>query len=432
MERRFEAKNGQHHRRRKSDDCHCEEKETAVRNTPVPLDGQNCIACAESKSFRLPSKNLNDGKLALSCKELCCDLKKPLNLDDGLIPGSIQLIPDPVLSIPPGVTAVNVPTIVNPIDLTGKRVLIIGASKGIGKATAERFYAAGCEVIGTSRHPECYGDTIYNFPLEKVDIRSSDSVLHFAEKLFKRIWPDGRLDILVLAAGIGWAGPLAYATGDDLTNIYDLLVSGYQRVVYQVLPCMQNTPDSRIVAVGCWQGSIPVAGAGGYSMAKRALQFWTEIHQAEASARMAADANRNEPFFTLIEPAPVQTSLGLYEVYTPQGAEECNGQIRADRYVQNRQNMNSLITPVEVAGAIYRIIISPTPATRYVVDNGIPFNVLGQTITSMTSQYNGASGVDNMNDIAIPIAIANVNEARAAKSDVYDAYCGPGTVITGP
>ncbi len=41
-------------------------------------------------------------------------------------------------------------------DLTGKFVLITGASTGIGRATANRFAAAGATVLGTSRYPWRY------------------------------------------------------------------------------------------------------------------------------------------------------------------------------------------------------------------------------------------------------------------------------------
>lgn len=85
------------------------------------------------------------------------------------------------------------------IDLHGKLAVITGASRGIGRATAEALIAQGAEVIGTSRdvsqvpNPPAYS-------LLDLDITKAKSVRRFAADLVRLL--DGRtVDILINNAG---------------------------------------------------------------------------------------------------------------------------------------------------------------------------------------------------------------------------------------
>ncbi len=84
-----------------------------------------------------------------------------------------------------------------PQNITGKVILVTGASTGIGNATAYRLAAAGARVIGTSRYPWNYPEP-RPFPLFQLDQTQDDSV----KQLIVRITQEyGHLDAFHMNAG---------------------------------------------------------------------------------------------------------------------------------------------------------------------------------------------------------------------------------------
>jgi NAD(P)-dependent dehydrogenase (short-subunit alcohol dehydrogenase family) len=331
--------------------------------------------------YMVPGYDLNRFKRRFSKDELETDLNKPVGQEHILYPDKLILKPDP-----PAHTFDYPPKPTNPLSLENKTVLVVGASKGIGKATYDRFIQEGCTVIGTSRYPERYFNPKFpNQKLIKMDIRDTQSTAEAFDEI-KKI--TSKIDILILCPGIHWAGSLQDTQGDELSDIFNLIVSGYQRCVYNALPLMRNKnhenhknqtdqKDTRIISLGSLAGEFGI-GLGGYSIAKRGLQHWNDIHQQEAMLRLAHGKSTNEPTFTLIEPGFVLTTIGLLETYnpgSPSGAgvpegnsvsNEINENIRADRYqTAYQQNVKANISTDIVAEAIYRVATSPQPTTRY-------------------------------------------------------------------
>ena len=108
------------------------------------------------------------------------------------------------------------------LNLKGKRVLVTGASKGIGRACAELLTADGCTVLGASRNIE-------PGPLSK---QADLSVRGVAETL--SAWA-GELDILVNNAGAIPGGDLQRVDEETWRRAWDLKVFGYinlTRAVY--------------------------------------------------------------------------------------------------------------------------------------------------------------------------------------------------------
>ena len=62
-----------------------------------------------------------------------------------------------------------------------KVICITGASSGIGKSIGEFFVKKGYRVFGSSRNPEKYPNS--NFPLFQLDVRDTNSVVQFIEKV---------------------------------------------------------------------------------------------------------------------------------------------------------------------------------------------------------------------------------------------------------
>src|SRR6185436_2348586 len=107
------------------------------------------------------------------------------------------------------------------LNLKGKRVLVTGASKGIGRACVELLAAEGCSVLGASRS------------ITGPHTRAADlSQRGVAEELAN--WA-GELDILVNNAGAIPGGDLQRVDEETWRRAWDLKVFGYvnlTRAVY--------------------------------------------------------------------------------------------------------------------------------------------------------------------------------------------------------
>jgi hypothetical protein len=122
------------------------------------------------------------------------------------------------------------------LGLKGKRALVTGASKGIGKACAEALAAEGCRVLVTSR-------SIAPGPGAKpLDLSQRGA----AEEL--AAWA-GDLDILVNNAGAIPGGDLARVDEETWRRAWDLKVFGYINLTRAVYAAMKNKGRGVIVNI---------------------------------------------------------------------------------------------------------------------------------------------------------------------------------------
>ncbi|MEW6687460.1 MAG: short-chain dehydrogenase/reductase [Pseudomonadota bacterium] len=122
------------------------------------------------------------------------------------------------------------------LNLKGKRVLVTGASKGIGRACGEAFAREGCVVLGTSR-------SIAPGP----NARQADlSLRGVAEEL--SAWA-GDLDILVNNAGAIPGGDLQRVDEETWRRAWDLKVFGYINLTRAVYAKMKTRGRGVIVNI---------------------------------------------------------------------------------------------------------------------------------------------------------------------------------------
>ena len=131
----------------------------------------------------------------------------------------------------------------SPLPITGvfldKLVLITGGTTGIGRATAALFHARGARVIVTGQNPATLKAARESLPdgitVIDADVRSSDDAAQVTRAIEAR---GGRLDVVVLNAGIARLAPFeavdAAAYGDHM----DVNVKGVVLTLQKVLPLM--------------------------------------------------------------------------------------------------------------------------------------------------------------------------------------------------
>ena len=164
------------------------------------------------------------------------------------------------------------------ISLRGKRVLITGASSGIGEAGAERFAAAGAEVIVVARRADLLeavamriaetGGTATALPCDLSDLDAVDDLADTVEKRF------GGVDILVNNAGRSIRRPLAESLDrwHDVERTMTLNYYSPLRLIRGLAPGMIERGDGHIINVATWRvlpESSPMFAA--YNASKAAL-----------------------------------------------------------------------------------------------------------------------------------------------------------------
>lgn len=140
------------------------------------------------------------------------------------------------------------------LDLRGKRVLITGGSKGIGRACAEGFAAEGAEVAIAARGAEAMkeaatavkaaaGKDIHCIAADLATLKGIEDMVAAAQKTL------GGIDILVNNAGSIRAGAFLEIPDAQWMEDWNLKLLGYVRAARAVFPLMQKQGGGRIVNV---------------------------------------------------------------------------------------------------------------------------------------------------------------------------------------
>ena len=189
------------------------------------------------------------------------------------------------------------------LRLSGKTVLLTGASKGIGKAAAYSFAKAGANVVLAARSVEKI-EKIANDIGDKAIAVACD-VAHYqdvVEVVDKTKTQFGSIDVFVGNAGvIDPIGPLAESEPDDWSRTIEINLMGVMHGMRAVLPTM--------IAQG--HGTIITVSSGA---AHNALEGWSAYCTSKAGAymltRMADKENREKGIRVLgLSPGTVATDM---------------------------------------------------------------------------------------------------------------------------
>lgn len=158
-----------------------------------------------------------------------------------------------------------------------KRIIIIGASSGIGRRIAEDYAKAGWGVGIAARREDKLKEVAKAFPenvvYEAFDVTAAgavDSFNHLIEL-------NGGMDVLLFASGVGFANP-DLDSGKD-TSIMEVNVVGFTRIInaaYLYFKATANVTKGRIAAITSIAGTKGLGLAPTYSASKRYQQNYLQ------------------------------------------------------------------------------------------------------------------------------------------------------------
>jgi short-subunit dehydrogenase len=169
-----------------------------------------------------------------------------------------------------------------------KRVLITGASSGIGEASAQAFAKAGFNVVLVARSQAKL--TALATQLTALGIEASSFAIDLAEvaqvraRLDQVIAAAGPIDILINNAGMGYTGSLGEMPLADWQRVMALNVTSVFQVVQAVLPGMRSRAQGLIINIASIAAQQSFPNWGAYGVSKAALVALSGAIAAEESA----------------------------------------------------------------------------------------------------------------------------------------------------
>ena len=173
-------------------------------------------------------------------------------------------------------------------ELTGRVALVTGASRGIGRAIAERLAAQGAVVVATARgeHAQPTVDAIVasGGQAEAIGIDVTDSAA--LEQLPGRVVEKhGRLDILVSNAGITRDQLLMRMKRDDWDVVLSTNLTAAFTLVQAAIRPMLKQRSGRIIAISSVVGQMGNAGQANYAASKAGLIGFSKAMAREVASR---------------------------------------------------------------------------------------------------------------------------------------------------
>lgn len=226
------------------------------------------------------------------------------------------------------------------IDLSGKNILIIGASSGIGEEVAYTTSIQGANVILVARRKEKLHNVIEKINSHKkacyvFDVSDIDGINSMIKTIVSE---QGKLDGMVYTAGISDGDvPLKYLNNKRLLDTFTTNYFGFVECVRQVTMKNMYNDGLRIVAVSSNAARFGDKAHIAYSASKAAM---------DASVRcMAKELSNKHVYLNSVAPSMVKTQMYI-DYLKMNGYEE-----ESDSSLSNRQYLG-IIEPKDVAYAI--------------------------------------------------------------------------------
>ena len=165
------------------------------------------------------------------------------------------------------------------MELEGKRVLVTGASSGLGYAIASLFLKEGAHMLGVARRSETdLKDARYSYiSCDITDDKQVRQLPRACEELM------GGLDVLVNCAGETAIGGVRDTSPDAFRAMFEVNVFGLYNVTHALLPLLEASADGTIINIGSELGAKAIARRIAYSPAKAAVEMLTRCLAIECA-----------------------------------------------------------------------------------------------------------------------------------------------------
>ena len=173
--------------------------------------------------------------------------------------------------------------------LDGKLVLVTGASRGIGKATALTLGEAGATIIGTATTvsgadniSKVFAEKNISGKGMKLNVTDNEQISSLIKSVNEEFGP---IDILINNAGITRDNILLRMKEDEWEDIIDTNLSSIYKMSKSVLRGMIKNRSGRIISITSVVGAMGNAGQSNYAAAKAGMIGFTKSLAREVGLR---------------------------------------------------------------------------------------------------------------------------------------------------
>ena len=200
--------------------------------------------------------------------------------------------------------------------LAGLRVLVTGASQGLGRAIAVGAAKRGAKVLAVSRSQPPL-DGIETLVADITKPADRQAMVEAAVRHF------GGLDVLINNAGIGATGHFIDSTPETLRAVFETNFFGTTETIRAFLPMLKAGVTPAIVNISSVVGKRAIPGLPSYSASKFAVAGFSEAIRAELS--------KDGVDVIVVNPGLTRTNFGrnLIEHVTPP-MHDANGMTAED------------------------------------------------------------------------------------------------------
>ena len=165
-------------------------------------------------------------------------------------------------------------------SLKGKVALITGASKGIGRATAQSLAEAGADIVmGATRTDllDILANELKASKVKSLAVKCDVTKVSDCQNLVKQALAEfGRIDILINNAGVGFSGKVVDSIPEEIEHMINVNILGVYYMAQSVLPTMIEKESGDIVNIASVAGLKYSPNFAMYSATKFAVRAFSE------------------------------------------------------------------------------------------------------------------------------------------------------------
>jgi 3-oxoacyl-[acyl-carrier protein] reductase len=190
-------------------------------------------------------------------------------------------------------------------EIKGKIAVVTGATRGIGRAIAERLLREGAKVALCGRRQETVAETVKGLGSQgdvfgaAADVSKFEEANRFIADAAKRF---GGVDALINNAGAGTFRSVAELTPREWDQMISLNLSGVYYCCHSALPIFRERGGGDVINISSLAGKNPFAGGAAYNASKFGLNGFSEA--------MMLDHRYDGVRVSYIMPGSVDTAFG--------------------------------------------------------------------------------------------------------------------------